>query len=151
MQRDERLRHVGPGGRELRRADLVIRRSCPDRVGEGEGELVQEVRVRRGEVEGDRVGLVVGDDAAREIAATRRPLALVGADDAGVVTGRAGVDGEQALDRVAEVFGLDRCPVRVPDAGAEAEGVGPAASAGAGSAVARSGTRVLPAGPPVRR
>lgn len=118
VPRDERLRQVGPGCRELHRTSLVIRRFCRDRVGEGEGELVQELRIGRGEVEGDSVCLAVGDDPAREIAAARRPLALASADDAGVVGRRARVDGEDAFDRVAEIFRPDRRPVGVPDAGA---------------------------------
>jgi hypothetical protein len=66
----------------------MIGRSGRDRVSEGEGELVQELRVWRGEVEGDRVRLVVGDDPARQIAARRRLCALGGADDASVVGDR---------------------------------------------------------------
>jgi hypothetical protein len=105
----------------------VIGCSGWDRVSEREGELVKELRVRCGEVEGDRVRLVVDDDPAYQMTVPWRPLTLDGADDAGVVRGRADVDGETAFDRAAEIFWSDRRPVGVPDARAEVEGVGRAA------------------------
>ena len=77
-EREEVLRavgrdHVRPGCRQRAwmGAGFSGRRSRGHDVGEGERELVQELRVGRDEMEGDRLRGVVRDDPAREVAALR--------------------------------------------------------------------------------
>src|SRR5205823_10437726 len=118
--------HVRAGRGKLGWPDEVVRRAWGNGVGESERELVEEVRVRCGQVKGDRVCLVVGDDPSRQVTVGGCSHALAGADDAGIKACRAGevVEAEDPFDGVTEVFWPDRCPVGVPEAGAEMESVG---------------------------
>src|SRR5262249_60139073 len=96
-----------------------------DGGGEGESELVEEVRVWRGQVEGDRVCPVAGDDPAREIAAAGSLLARPRAGDAGVDGRRAAhlAEAEDPLDCAPEILRPHRRPGGVPQAGAKVERV----------------------------
>ena len=95
---------AGPGRRG--RADVAVGDAggdrCRVRVGR---ELEEEVRVRRGELEDDGAGRVVGPDTGGEVAARPPPRASVATEDAGEVVGTLRADAEQALDRAAEVAG----------------------------------------------
>ena len=125
----ERLGQVRAGGGQPGGRDRVVRRSRGDGVGERERQLVEELRVRRGQVEGNRVCLVAGDDPARQVAAAGRPLALARAGDAGVKPRPPAkvAEAEIPLDGAPEILWSYRRPGGVPDAGAQVKGVGPAA------------------------
>src|SRR5919201_3634397 len=101
---------------------LASRSACGDGDREGQRQLAQEVRVGRGETEGDRSGGAVCDDAARQVAAPSR-LAPVRTDDPSVELGsrRLRSELEDPLDRPPEVARSDQLPVRVVDAWPEAE------------------------------
>ena len=119
---------VRPGAGYGARPGFAV--GCPgrDRCREGElGQLEQELGVGRGEVERDRPGSVVGDDAAGQVAAGRALGAGSGADEAGVQRDAGGSDAEQALDPAAEIAGPQRLAVGVADPRADPERVGRAA------------------------
>src|SRR5712692_7864372 len=77
------------------------------------GQLVEEVGIRRAQVEGDRARGVVGHDPAPKIASLGGAGARTA--DAGVVTAGSGKDPEEPLDRPPEVGGADDAPVPVAD------------------------------------
>src|SRR5215831_6929506 len=104
MPGHERSGQVRAGSRQLAGPNEVVGRSGGDGVGEGESKLVEELRVWCGQVEGDRVCPVAGDDPAREITAAGSLLASPRTHDAGVKGRRAAqpVEAEYSLDRAAE-------------------------------------------------
>ncbi len=114
--------HVGPGGRRRVRRLVRVRRVGRDRRDEHQPELVGEGAARFGQVDDDFAALVVGLDPGD--AAGLRFSELFGADDAGVEGRAAGVDLEDAFDRVGEVGGFDRGAVGIFEAGPEEERVG---------------------------
>ena len=119
-----RLPHVRPGARRHVVAGQLQRRVTRDGEGERQRELIHQLGVRRGQVERQRVGRVVGDHALGQVAALGAALAR--ADEIRVERGRPG-HGELALERPDEVAGLERLPVGELDPLADVEDVGLAA------------------------
>lgn len=114
MPGDQGLGQIGTGGGQLCGADQVIGGAAGDRIGPRERQFVQEGGVGCGQVEGDRVGGVIGDNPGREVAQVWCALALGGAGDPSV-DGRNGrvpvlVDHEDSFDGLAEVLRPDQCP-----------------------------------------
>ena len=115
--------HVRAGGRQ-RCPGLPAGGRRGQHVGEGEGQLGQEVRIGLGEVEGHGAGAVVGGDAAGQVTGRGGLLARGGAAD-GLVVGRAGAaELEQALEGAGDVTGPDERAGRIADTRAQAERVG---------------------------
>jgi hypothetical protein len=109
---------------------VLERRVARHDAGERHREDERELAVRLGQVERDRARLVVGLDA-RDVPARATALeVLVGALDGLVERRAAGLEVEHALDRVLHVAGPDGLAVRVRQAVAERELVGPPAVRG---------------------
>src|SRR5581483_12393948 len=92
-----------------------------------EGQLVKEVRIRGGQVEGDRPRTVIGDDAASQAAATGCTNARPSADEARVKGLRIGVaQPEDPFELAFEIDWPDQSAIRVANATAQPERVGAA-------------------------
>ncbi len=121
------LPHVRPGPGDRGVAHVVQRCVPGNRERERQGELVEELRIGRGQMERHGARRVVRHHALRQIAAPCRPGALRAADDALVeAVGRPG-HGELALDDGDEVARLHQGAVGVMDPGPDMERVGLAA------------------------
>ena len=114
---------AGAGGGLAERSSFGV--PCGTGATNISAELVGEGASRLGQVDDDFAGLVVGLDPGD--AALLGFRELFGADDVGVEGRAAGVDLEDAFDRVGEVGGFDRFAVGVFEALAQEERVGLAA------------------------
>ena len=138
---------VPGGGRFVMFAKGRVRR---DRGGERHREHVFEGRV--GPIEPDRdpprpvVGLDAGDVGLRLAAL----LVLDRADDPLVQRRGGRAQAEHALERMLEVARLDGAAVRVHEALAQPQRVGPAVGGHLGEVLRQPGIRVVPAGPSTR-
>ena len=120
--------HVGAGGRHRLHVRRTQRRPFRQDEGEGQRELVEELGIRTGEMEGDdRVAL--GDDAAREVARRRLARALLRAGDrrrgsrVPPTSPRGTRELPQPLEGVPDVPGPDHGAGRVADARSQHEAV----------------------------
>ena len=121
--------HVRPGRRQRMCARLASAASPPARRRRSRARAcTRNSGSGASEVESDRPGGVVGDDPAREVAALRMPARSAPRRRCRRSTRhRELADLEVALERRAEVGGLDRPAVRVADVRPQPEGVRPAA------------------------
>ena len=120
-----RLPHVRPGARRHVVAGQLRGTCCPGTTyANGSASLSRNSGSGSRQVDRQRVGAVVGDDALREVAVLRR--ALVRADDAGVERRRAR-DVNWRSNVVTKSLGFMRRAVGELDALADVEGVGLAA------------------------
>ena len=104
-------------GRE-RFCDNVVRRCRRDGIREGQRESLEKLRIGSNEVEDDRVR--ADDDPSRKVAAPAHGT-RGSTDDARVIRRAGRAELQIALERVAEIPGLDEGAGRVPDAVPEHE------------------------------
>src|SRR5205823_8599653 len=112
---------VGAGCGERARSRRLRRGSRRYHVREGKRELVQELWIGCAEMEGDRTGAVVHDDASAEVAVSAMFRAGVGADDAFVEADSGRGQLEIALDRPADIGRHQTTAGRVADVAPQME------------------------------
>ena len=125
------LHAVGTGARRRAAPEPSARGGRRHHGQERGGQLLEQLGVGPAQVDGDGARPFVGDDAAREVAASGR-LPATGRPGDGVRKRHTGIpsDSPRALHRGPEVAGPDRRAIGVSKAAAEPEHVAPAAVGG---------------------